>query len=546
MAKKRVSPIMTWIFWSILVLAAFLLITWDYFVEGFVNDSSRITWLIMGFFIYGFASSFRVALHLQSEFKSLRAMMADQRIAAANSSDAAAMFDAAMERVRRGDRIELRTLVSAYGARLKARIDNVGVVAGMLITIGLLGTVVGLIMTVDGLDTVLQSNSADFGGMKSGLTKAVSGMGTAFYTTFIGALLGGVVLKVLGAEMRKAALQLVADTLTFGELFISPQFDKKASEALVALEDRMLVLNEQIGTLGASLSQIIDTIDSKQTALATGLGSLVEAVEATSAQATDRTQALVAGIADAIETSSRQADERLAATTSTIELSTAKSTESATALADAIRQAIEGTTRQADERLGTLAATIEQTNTEAAERAASLVSAIEAATRQADERLGTVSASVGGAIEETSRSAAAQLQTVADTVVRNVADTNESMAKQLAALIDTTNAKADERIATLAAAVQKSTEETNKLADERLQLLLSAMRAATHAAHEEADKQLAGFVENVEKAVDKTRHDAEQRLSAKAADLAGKLSEAATMISGLVAAADTKATGEGE
>lgn len=47
---------------------------------------------------------------------------------------------------------------------------------------------------------------------------------------------------------------------------------------------------------------------------------------------------------------------------------------------------------------------------------------------------------------------------------------------------------------------------------------------------------MAGFVENVEKAVEKTRQDAEQRLNAKAADLANKLNEAATMLSGLVAA----------
>ena len=113
------------------------------------------------------------------------------------------MFDSALERLRRGDRIEVRNLITAYGARLKGRVDNIGVLAGMLITVGLLGTVVGLIITVTGLDEVLQSNSGDFAEMKAGMTRTISGMGTAFYTTFFGALLGGVVLKVLGAEIEK-------------------------------------------------------------------------------------------------------------------------------------------------------------------------------------------------------------------------------------------------------------------------------------------------------------------------------------------------------
>ena len=507
MAKKNVSPIMTWIFWSVLLLSSFLLITWNYFVQGFTNDSSKITWLILAFFIYGFGASFLVALYLQAEFRSLREMDAEQRVGDANSSDVAAMFDSVMERVRRGDRVEVRTLVSAYGAKIKARIDNVAVISGMLITVGLLGTVVGLIMTVDGLDTVLQSNSADFGNMKDGLTKAVSGMGTAFYTTFIGALLGGVVLKVLGSEMRKSALKLVADTLTFGELFIVPQFAKKASETMVELEERIGALHGQLDALGNSVGAVIQTIDSKQTALAAGLGGLVETVEQTN----------------------RQANEQLAAITSSLEQSNAQAAERSNALIAAITQSVDSTTRQADERLGAITAAFEQSNTEAAERSSALVAAITesigSTNRLAEERLGTISATVGSAVEETSRNAAAQLETVVGSVQQNVAETNGQMAAQIKELVQT-----------LTVTVGKTTDEANRLADERLQAVLKAVEAATQSANQKADTQLAGFVDNVEKSIKKSGKEAEDRLGAKASDLAGKLNEAASMLSGLVAA----------
>lgn len=498
MAKKNVSPIMTWIFWSILVLAAFLLITWEHFVEAFTSDQSYITWAILGFFVYGFASSLFVALYLQSEFRSLKEMNEEQRVGATAASDIAATFDAAMERIRRGDRIDVRNLVSAYGAKMKARIDNIGVVSGMLITIGLLGTVVGLIMTIKGLDTVLQSNSADFSNMKQGLNTAVSGMGTAFYTTFIGALLGGVVLKVIGSEMRKSALKIVADALTFSELYIAPQFAKSASESLVALEDRVVNLHGQLDTLGTSFGGVIETIDSKQAALAAGLGGLAETVEKTSREAHERSEALVASVSNAIEATSSQADERLKAIT----------------------------------------AAVGQANNESAERAnalvASITESIESTNRLADERLNTVSTTVGAAIGETSRHSKEQLEAVTGSVRENVAATNEQVANKISELVES-----------LSATVAKNTEEANRFADERLKAVLQAVEQASAAANDKADARVAALVDNVEAAVEKSRKDAEERLGAKANDLAGKLTEAANMLSGAVQPA-AKEAGEGE
>ncbi len=270
---------MTWCFWSVVVLTAFLTVTWEYFVAGFTADTSNITWLILAFFIYGFLSSLRVALHLEVEFRSLKQMDDAECVGDPGKSDAVALFSSVEERIRRGDRIDVRNLITAYGAKLKGRVDNIGVISGMLITIGLLGTVIGLIITVTGLDHVLQSDGTDFAEMKTGLNEAVSGMGTAFYTTFFGALLGGVVLKVLSAEMRKSAQVLVADALRFSELYIAPQFAQNASESLNELENRVVVLNDQLTALGSSFGAVVETIDSKQTVLAEGLSDLIGNVE---------------------------------------------------------------------------------------------------------------------------------------------------------------------------------------------------------------------------------------------------------------------------
>lgn len=500
MARKNASPLMTWIFWGISVLGVFLLVTWEYFVAGFSADASNITYLIVLFFIYGFFASLKVAFYLQAEFNALARMDADQRIADANASDAAALLDAALERIRKGDRLDLKNLISAYGIKLKARVDNVSVISSMLVTIGLLGTVVGLIITVTGLGQVLSSSGSDYAAMRAGLNQTVSGMGTAFYTTFFGALLGGVVLKVLGAEMRKSASQLVANTLHFSELFLAPKITKTSSDALGELETRVVGMGQQLEQLGSCFASVIDTIDSKQTALAAGLGDLVTTVEqtvaATNNQANERVGALVASVDGAI----RQSDERT----------------------EALVGMIEETNRLADERMGVVASSIEQTassiNHQSNEHIEALVATVDGANRQSDERIEALVAVSKSTIEETSRTAEERLEALAESIGQIVGETHQ---------------KADERLEALTSVIDKTTEETHRLADERLGVLLGTVERATEDTHQKANERIVELVDNVGLSIDQSRRAAEERLGAKASDLAQKLSEAAGVLAAL-------------
>ncbi len=430
MAKNVASPLRTWLFWGISVLGVFLLVTWEYFVAGFSADSSKITYLIVIFFIYGFFASLKIAWYLEGESKALVVMDTNQRITDPNISDAAALFDAALERIRRGDRIEVRNLVSSYSIRIKAQVDNIGVISGMLITIGLLGTVVGLIITVTGLGQVLSASGSDHAAMKAGLNQTVSGMGTAFYTTFFGALLGGVVLKVLGSEMKKSATQLVADTLRFSELFVVPQLSQHSSEALEGLESRIMVLGNQLERLGSSFSSIIDVIDSKQETLATGLAGLITAVEESNRRSTERVEVLVETVDRTVEETNRLADERLGA----------------------IVSSVESANRLADQRLETVASTVEQsvvnTNLQASERvevlAASVREAAKETQRLADDRLGTLTNTIDKTTEEMLRLADERLAALVGSVEKTTQNTHQQANERLVDLVDTVGQSIDQ------------------------------------------------------------------------------------------------------
>ena len=82
-----------------------------------------------------------------------------------------------------------------------------------MITVGLLGTIIGLILTIDGISSVLGAAGENYSDMVEGLNNTVQGMGTAFYTTLFGGLLGGVILKALSIENEKAINNFTADCL---------------------------------------------------------------------------------------------------------------------------------------------------------------------------------------------------------------------------------------------------------------------------------------------------------------------------------------------
>jgi hypothetical protein len=281
MKRQVVTPIKTWLFWSILVLGAFLLLTWEYFVAGFSSDTSRISHLLLLFFFFGFLSSLRSAIYLQKEFNSLSEMAKKRDFNVSKPSEIACILTSVKSSLDKKEHVEVKNLLSNYGVKLGIRIRNVSVVSGVLITIGLLGTVIGLIITVGGLSTVLNSAGNNYEDMIAGMNRTVMGMGTAFYTTFFGGLLGGVVLRVLGAELEKSAAQLAVEAMDLGELWLAPLCEVRASETLLQLDAEIDSIKQGLWLLGAEVAGISEVISTGKSSLKESLSQLVLETENT-------------------------------------------------------------------------------------------------------------------------------------------------------------------------------------------------------------------------------------------------------------------------
>lgn len=116
------------------------------------------------------------------------------------------------------------TLIEIINSRLLARNRKVELFASILITVGLIGTIVGLIFMMSRMtEDILASEGG--GNIMTTLVSdggALSGLGIAFYTTLVGALFGGVILRILTSIVEEGTTKYVALLAELTEVNVLP------------------------------------------------------------------------------------------------------------------------------------------------------------------------------------------------------------------------------------------------------------------------------------------------------------------------------------
>ena len=190
--------------WAITALAVYFALYLDMNLwQQLQEDQSRITWIIMGLFVLGVAISFSLAVSITNE-----AIRTAQLGRIARKSGLLGIEvphpDRAVERfffslkdvLAKNSQPDIEVLLDIELSTYNRTSHAVEVIGNVLITLGLIGTVIGLTYTLAGLSSSLDALGQDQQRLISGLRKAMGGMGTAFYTTLLGSVLGGVLLRV--------------------------------------------------------------------------------------------------------------------------------------------------------------------------------------------------------------------------------------------------------------------------------------------------------------------------------------------------------------
>ncbi|MFQ8433122.1 MotA/TolQ/ExbB proton channel family protein [Amaricoccus sp. W119] len=125
-------------------------------------------------------------------------------------------------------------LIELLRERLEARNRLSELFSSILITLGLIGTIAGLIIMV----SKLRSSMGDFDPSSGDeLIKelmqdggALSGLDTAFYTTLLGAVLGGVMLRVLTNVVGSNIVRYTAYIAELTEIYVLPSLRNMARQ----------------------------------------------------------------------------------------------------------------------------------------------------------------------------------------------------------------------------------------------------------------------------------------------------------------------------
>ncbi|MFV2056380.1 MAG: MotA/TolQ/ExbB proton channel family protein [Thiohalomonadales bacterium] len=269
----KLNPYRTLILWSCWAFVT-IVIYFSLYVDAKVwifieDDPSKITWIIMFLFVLAFFGSLLVTLTITKE--GIQLMLLGeyaksgglQKIMESSKSEKRVVFRffKAIHTTLSADGhpdVELLANVElAVLQRISHAIDFVG---NILITLGLIGTVMGLTMTLTGLTNALDSLGHDQSMLMQGLQKAMGGMGTAFYTTLLGAVLGGVVLRVFGKIIENGVNSLY--DMLMGICLVYCSADYKPS-----LSREARILNKEMRDLESSIGQIAVAFNASRIAM---------------------------------------------------------------------------------------------------------------------------------------------------------------------------------------------------------------------------------------------------------------------------------------
>jgi hypothetical protein len=257
MDQKPLRTLLLWTIWASAAMVVYLTLYRDTEVWAFIeHDRSHITLLIMGLFILGLVGSFVLTIMITRE--SLRAAQLDKlarsgglRAITVKSTRRAAdrFFLAIQSTLDSKGQPDVGTLLNVELAAYERIGNMVELVGNLLITLGLIGTVMGLTLTLTGLTGSLEALGHDQEMLLQGLRTAMGGMGTAFYTTLLGAVLGGVLLRMFAQITIHGVEGLHDNLLRICMVYCSADYAR-------TMERDVRHLNQELGLLETNVSRL--------------------------------------------------------------------------------------------------------------------------------------------------------------------------------------------------------------------------------------------------------------------------------------------------
>jgi hypothetical protein len=223
-------PIIEWLLYSIGLFALLVIVVGPLFAFGLKSDTSGITLVIAVIFFIMLIKNFLDARYIDCQIQIVDRQLSQLQevkniVRFLETSQKSLLYEHIhnlFKIFKRDVSISQDNLISLLQMKLLSRTRLTDFCSKVLVTLGLIGTIIGLIISSGGLGTVVESVGGDSNSLLAGMRKTIDGMGTAFYTTLFGAILGGVCLRLLGNLVDSHVDFLVSRIAEVTEIYILP------------------------------------------------------------------------------------------------------------------------------------------------------------------------------------------------------------------------------------------------------------------------------------------------------------------------------------
>jgi MotA/TolQ/ExbB proton channel family len=234
----RRKPLRDWLLMSALCLTLACIVSGRRMIEAVWKDHTGVAPCIAAIFLITFIKSLIDVSYIDLEFKKtdeqIRLLWSTNNIKRFLDRASPSLFRHHVGNLvaifKRDDQINQDNLIELIHARLKSRVRPLDIAANIMVSLGLVGTIVGLITSVGGLGTAMTHAGADQEGLLAGMNETLGGMGTAFAATLLGAIFGGVILRVIYTSVNSQAEHLVAHIAEITEVYLLPVLRDAARE----------------------------------------------------------------------------------------------------------------------------------------------------------------------------------------------------------------------------------------------------------------------------------------------------------------------------
>lgn len=271
--QRSMKTIALWLGWALICTLILGKLYHQADLSSFLmNDRTMVTWLIIGGFILATLVSFYHALLITLEwFRASRIErmvakhgLAGLRVMRKPRRDVDRFISSIQAILKRGGHLDLETLVIVEFSAQHRRSQFVSLIGNLLITLGLIGTVLGMTLIMGGLNGAMNALGENQQLMVEKLGDAMSGMGVAFYTTLMGAVLGGILLRVFSwiTDTSVHALQdfMLRTCLVYGaaEVVPGPSRDLHVVEAdLARVQERVDLVAMACESSGREVEKLV-------------------------------------------------------------------------------------------------------------------------------------------------------------------------------------------------------------------------------------------------------------------------------------------------